>query len=44
MWDSGSGFGFVTGKKAMEKAVEKAKKFKMGSVGLKSTGHIGALY
>lgn len=44
MWDSGSGFGFVAGKKAMEKAVEKAKELKMGSVGLKGTGHIGALY
>jgi uncharacterized oxidoreductase len=44
MWDAGSGFGFVAGYKAMENAVEKAKKFKMGSVGLKGTGHIGALY
>lgn len=44
MWDAGSGFGFVAGYKAMETAVEKGKKYKMGSVGLKGTGHIGALY
>jgi uncharacterized oxidoreductase len=44
MWDAGSGFGFVAGYRAMERAVEKAKKFKIGSVGLKGTGHIGALY
>jgi len=44
MWDAGPGFGFVAGKKAMEAAVEKARRYKMGSVGIKGTGHIGALY
>lgn len=44
MWDAGRGFGFVAGYKAMSTAIEKAKKYKMGSVGLQGTGHIGALY
>jgi uncharacterized oxidoreductase len=44
MLDDGGGFGFVAGKKAMEMAISKAKKYKMGSVGVKGPGHIGALY
>jgi LDH2 family malate/lactate/ureidoglycolate dehydrogenase len=44
MWDADKGFGFVAGYKAMSTAIEKAKKYKMGSVGIKGTGHIGALY
>ncbi len=44
MWDAGRGFGFVAGYKAMHTAINKAKKYKMGSVGIKGTGHIGALY
>ncbi|MEM2094367.1 MAG: Ldh family oxidoreductase [Candidatus Bathyarchaeia archaeon] len=44
MLDDGGGFGFVAGKKAMEMAISKAKRYKMGSVGVKGPGHIGALY
>jgi len=44
MLDDGGGFGFVAGKKAMEMAIAKARKYKIGSVGLKGLGHIGALY
>lgn len=44
MLDDGGGFGFVVGKKAMEMAIAKARKYKMGSVGVKGPGHIGALY
>lgn len=44
MLDDGGGFGFVAGKKAMEMAISKAKEYKMGSVGVKGPGHIGALY
>lgn len=44
MWDAGPGFGFVAGKRAMEAAIEKAKVYKIGSVGTRGTGHIGALY
>lgn len=44
MLDDGGGFGFLAGKKAMEMAISKAKKYKMGSVGVKGPGHIGALY
>ena len=44
MWDAGLGFGFVAGVKAMDVAIEKAKKYKMGSVGIMGRGHIGALY
>lgn len=44
MLDDGGGFGFVVGKKAMEMAISKAKKYKMGSVGVKGPGHIGALF
>lgn len=44
MLDDGQGFGFVAGKKAMEMAIDKAKRYKMGSVGVKGPGHIGALY
>ena len=44
MWDAGPGFGFVAGYRAMTTAIDKAKKYKMGSVGLTGTGHIGALY
>ncbi|MDQ1278948.1 MAG: hypothetical protein QG670_208 [Thermoproteota archaeon] len=44
MLDDGGGFGFVAGKKAMAMAIVKAKKYKMGSVGVKGPGHIGALF
>jgi len=44
MWDTGLGFGFVAGFKAMHTAIEKAKKYKMGSVGTKGRGHIGGLW
>jgi LDH2 family malate/lactate/ureidoglycolate dehydrogenase len=44
MLDDGGGFGFVAAKKAMEMAIRKAKRYKMGSVGLQGRGHIGALY
>ena len=44
MWDAGPGFGFVAGYKAMKTAMEKAKTYKMGSVGLNGTGHIGGLW
>jgi LDH2 family malate/lactate/ureidoglycolate dehydrogenase len=44
LWDAGSGFGFVAGKRAMETAIEKAKKYKIGSVGTKNGGHVGALF
>jgi LDH2 family malate/lactate/ureidoglycolate dehydrogenase len=44
MLDDGGGFGFVAGKRAMEMAIAKAKKYKMGSVGVKGPGHIGALF
>jgi uncharacterized oxidoreductase len=44
MWDAGLGFGFVAGYKAMQKAIEKAKKYKIGSIGVTGTGHTGALY
>jgi len=44
MWDAGLGFGFVAGAKAMEVAIEKAKKYKMGSVGIEGPGHIGGLW
>jgi len=44
MWDAGLGFGFVAGSKAMQTAIEKAKKYKIGSVGTKGRGHIGGLW
>jgi uncharacterized oxidoreductase len=44
MWDAGLGFGFVAGAKAMETAIKKAKKYKMGSVGIMGPGHIGGLW
>jgi len=44
MLDDGGGFGFVAGKRAMEMAIAKAKKYKIGSVGVRGPGHIGALY
>jgi LDH2 family malate/lactate/ureidoglycolate dehydrogenase len=44
MWDAGLGFGFVAGSKAIETAMKKAQRYKMGSIGLKGAGHIGALY
>lgn len=44
MLDDGSGFGFVAGETAMKMAIDKARKWKMGSVGVKGSGHIGALY
>jgi LDH2 family malate/lactate/ureidoglycolate dehydrogenase len=44
MWDAGLSFGFVAGRKAMDAAIRKAEKYKMGSVGTKGPGHIGALY
>lgn len=39
MWDAGLGLGFVAGYKAMKMAMEKAEKYKIGSVGLKGSGH-----
>jgi len=44
MWDVDLGFGFVAGFRAMLSAIEKARKYKIGSVGTKGRGHIGALY
>jgi LDH2 family malate/lactate/ureidoglycolate dehydrogenase len=44
MWDAGQAFGFYTGAMAMETAIMKAKKYKIGSVGVMGGGHIGALY
>ena len=48
LWDVNNAFGFVAGKKAMEKAIEKAEKQWIGAVGtVNSKGgddHIGALY
>jgi len=44
MWDAGLGFGFVAGARAMETAMKKAKKYKMGSVGIMGPGHIGGLW
>jgi len=44
MLDDGGGFGFVAAKKAMEMAIAKARKHKIGSVGVQGPGHIGALY
>jgi uncharacterized oxidoreductase len=44
MWDVGKGFGFVAGYKAIQTAIMKASKYKMGSVGIMGPGHIGALY
>lgn len=44
MWDVGSAIGFVVAKRAMDAAITKAQKYKIGSVGYMGTGHIGALY
>jgi uncharacterized oxidoreductase len=44
MLDDGGGFGFVAGRRAMEMAIEKARRHRMGAVGVKGPGHIGALY
>jgi LDH2 family malate/lactate/ureidoglycolate dehydrogenase len=48
LWDVNNAFGFVAGKKAMEKAIKKAEKHWIGAVAtLNSKGgddHIGALY
>ncbi len=44
MVDAGLGFGFVAGYRAMRTAIEKAKRYKMGSVGMKGRGHIGGLW
>ena len=48
MWDNNRGFGFVTGKKAMEAAMQKADKHGIGAVGTynpkEGDDHIGALY
>jgi LDH2 family malate/lactate/ureidoglycolate dehydrogenase len=44
MWDTSDVNGFVVGKMAMESAIEKAKKFKMGAVGCIGPAHNGALY
>jgi len=47
LWDANNSFGFVVAKKAIETAVEMAKKNKLGSVGTinskKGDDHIGAL-
>lgn len=44
MWDVGRNFGFVAGSKAMEAAIKKAKKYKIGSVGTMGSGPIGGLW
>ncbi len=48
MWDNNRGFGFVTGKKAMETAMRKADAYGIGAVGTynpkEGDDHIGALY
>lgn len=48
MWDNNRGFGFVTGKKAMETAMHKADNYGIGAVGTYNSkegdDHIGALY
>jgi uncharacterized oxidoreductase len=44
MWDAGATIGFVAGKKAMDAAIQKAKKYQIGSIGYMGTGHLGALY
>jgi LDH2 family malate/lactate/ureidoglycolate dehydrogenase len=44
MLDDGAGFGYVAAKKAMGMAIAKAKKHKIGSVGVQGPGHIGPLY
>jgi len=44
MWDVENVNGFVVGKKAMEAAIEKAKKYKIGAIGCYGPAHNGALY
>jgi len=48
LWDVNNAFGFVAGKKAMEKAIEKARNQWIGAVGTYNSkggdDHIGALY
>jgi uncharacterized oxidoreductase len=44
MWDAGAAIGFVAGTKAMDVAIQKARKYQIGSVGYMGTGHLGALY
>jgi LDH2 family malate/lactate/ureidoglycolate dehydrogenase len=44
MWDATNVNGFVVGTKAMEAAMERAEKYKMGSVGCLGPAHNGALY
>jgi LDH2 family malate/lactate/ureidoglycolate dehydrogenase len=48
MWDNNNGFGFVSGKKAMETAIRKADGYRFGAVGTynpkRGFDHIGALY
>jgi LDH2 family malate/lactate/ureidoglycolate dehydrogenase len=44
MWDAGAAIGFVAAKKAMDTAIQKAKRYQVGSVGYMGTGHLGALY
>ena len=44
MVDAGLGFGFVAGYRAMRTAIGKAKRYKIGSVGIKGKGHIGGLW
>jgi uncharacterized oxidoreductase len=44
MWDAGVAIGFVAGTKAMDAAIQKARRYQIGSVGYMGTGHLGALY
>jgi L-2-hydroxycarboxylate dehydrogenase (NAD+) len=44
MWDTDLAFGFVAAKKAMEAAIAKAERYRVGLVGYMGKGHIGALY
>ncbi|KON29430.1 hypothetical protein AC480_03200 [miscellaneous Crenarchaeota group archaeon SMTZ1-55] len=48
LWDNNRGFGFVTGRKAMEAAMHKADSYRIGAVATynpkEGDDHIGALY
>lgn len=44
MWDARDVNGFVVGKRAMEAAIEKAERYKMGAIGCLGPAHNGALY
>lgn len=44
MWDTTHVNGFVVGKRAMESAIQKARKYKIGAIGCRGPAHNGALY